>query len=136
MGAALMAAARRTGSRALRTMRGVAAQSEADASRFRRLGARAEQVTVCGNLKFDTRVDPAVAPFAEAFRARFPGRPVWIAASTHPDEESAALAIDRHLRSRWPDLLTARPSAPSRARHPGPQVRALRPDSLASQARA
>lgn len=91
--------------RALRTMRAVAAQSDADAARFLRLGAREDQVIVCGNLKFDTRVDPVVAAFAQTFRARVAGRPVWIAASTHPDEEAAVLAIDRHLRTRWPDLL-------------------------------
>lgn len=91
--------------RALRTMRAVAAQSEADAARFLRLGAREGQVAVCGNLKFDTRVDPGIEAFAREVRARLPGRPVWIAASTHPDEEAAVLAIDRHLRARWPDLL-------------------------------
>ena len=91
--------------RALRTMRAIAAQSDADAARFLRLGAREDQIIVCGNLKFDTRVDPAIDAFAEAFRARVAGRPVWIAASTHPDEEAAVLAIDRHLRTRRPDLL-------------------------------
>jgi 3-deoxy-D-manno-octulosonic-acid transferase len=91
--------------RALRTMRAIAAQSEADAGRFMRLGARDKQIVVCGNLKFDTRVDPAIDAFAQAFRARVAGRPVWIAASTHPDEEAAVLAIDRHLRRRWPALL-------------------------------
>ncbi len=91
--------------RALRTMRAVAAQSDADAERFLQLGARADQVIVCGNLKFDTRVDPAIDGFAQAFRARIAGRPVWIAASTHPDEEALVLAIDRHLRTRWPNLL-------------------------------
>ena len=91
--------------RALRTMRAVAAQSDADATRFLSLGARAEQVVVYGNLKFDTRVDPDIAVFADEFRKRIAGRPVWIAASTHPDEESAMLAVDRHLRMRWPQLL-------------------------------
>lgn len=91
--------------RALRTMRAIAAQSEADASRFLRLGARADQVVVCGNLKFDTRIDPAIDAFSREFRARVCGRPVWIAASTHPDEEAAMLAINRRLRMRWPDLL-------------------------------
>jgi 3-deoxy-D-manno-octulosonic-acid transferase len=91
--------------RALRTMRAVAAQSDADAARFVRLGARDAQVVVCGNLKFDTRVDPGIEAFAQQFRDRVAGRPVWIAASTHPDEEALVLAIDRHLRARWPDLL-------------------------------
>ena len=91
--------------RALRTMRAVAAQSDADAARFVRLGAQEAQVVVCGNLKFDTRVDPGIEAFAQEFRARVAGRPVWIAASTHPDEEPLVLAIDRHLRARWPGLL-------------------------------
>ena len=91
--------------RALRTMRAIAAQSDADAARFLRLGAEPAQVAVCGNLKFDTRVDAGIETFAREFRARIAGRPVWIAASTHPDEEALVLAIDRHLRGRWPDLL-------------------------------
>jgi 3-deoxy-D-manno-octulosonic-acid transferase len=91
--------------RALRTMRAVAAQSDADASRFARLGARADQIVVHGNLKFDTRVDPQIDTTARAVRSRIPGRPVWIAASTHPEEEALMLAIDRRLRLRWPDLL-------------------------------
>ena len=91
--------------RALRTMRAIAAQSDADAARFLQLGARQDQVVVCGNLKFDTRVDPTIDAFAREFRARVADRPVWIAASTHPDEEAAALAINRRLRARWPDLL-------------------------------
>jgi 3-deoxy-D-manno-octulosonic-acid transferase len=32
-------------------------------------------------------------------------RPVWIAASTHPDEEAVVVALHRRLRARWPDLL-------------------------------
>jgi 3-deoxy-D-manno-octulosonic-acid transferase len=91
--------------RALRTLHKVAAQSDADADRFRRLGAREDQVIVCGNLKYDTPVDPAIAQFAQQFRSRCGERPVWIAASTHPDEEAAMLAIDRTLRIRWPELL-------------------------------
>lgn len=93
-------------SRALRTFRRVLAQSEGDAARFVRLGAREDAVEVCGNLKFDTRIDPDIVGFAREFRARMGERPVWIAASTHPDEEAAVLAIDRHLRARWPTLLT------------------------------
>ena len=92
--------------RALRTFRTVAAQSEGDADRFARLGARPDQLAVLGNLKYDVRIDfDGIAHFAAAFRAAVPGRPTWIAASTHPDEEAYVLAIDRQLRARWPDLL-------------------------------
>ncbi len=34
------------------------------------------------------------------------GRPVWLAASTHPGEEAIIAAAHRTLRTRWPDLLT------------------------------
>lgn len=91
--------------RALRTLRNVAAQSEGDAERFARLGARPDQLIVCGNLKYDTPVDPAIAVFAREFRASCGERPVWIAASTHPDEEAAMLEIDRRLRAQRPQLL-------------------------------
>ncbi len=91
--------------RALRTLLTIAAQSQDDAERFLRLGARAEQVMVCGNLKYDTPADPLIVDFAHEFRARCGERLVWIAASTHPDEEASMLAIDRRLRARWPQLL-------------------------------
>lgn len=92
--------------RALRTVRTVAAQSEADAGRFRQLGADASQVVVTGNLKFDIRVDPDLARFAADFRGQIgEGRQVWIAASTHPEEEAAVVAIHQRLRERWPDLM-------------------------------
>lgn len=91
--------------RALRTLRRVAAQSQADAARFIRLGAKAEAVDVLGNLKFDIEVDPGARAFAAAFRERIGDRPAWIAASTHGDEEAAVVEIHRRLRTRWPDLL-------------------------------
>ncbi|WP_345294311.1 lipid IV(A) 3-deoxy-D-manno-octulosonic acid transferase [Luteimonas vadosa] len=91
--------------RALRTLRKVAAQSPADADRFRRLGGQPDRIEVLGNLKFDTPVDASARAFAAAFRDRAPRRPAWIAASTHEDEEAAVLALHARLRRRWPDLL-------------------------------
>ena len=91
--------------RALRTLARVGAQSEADAARFVRLGARASAVSVLGNLKFDIRVDESARRTAAAFAAHSGGRPAWIAASTHPDEEAAVIAMHRRLRARWPGLV-------------------------------
>lgn len=91
--------------RALRTVRTVAAQSHADGERFIRLGARPEQVMEVGNLKFDVAVPDHLAEFAAQCRRRAGARPVWIAASTHEDEEPAVIAIHRRLRARFPDLL-------------------------------
>ncbi|HEY0333342.1 MAG TPA: lipid IV(A) 3-deoxy-D-manno-octulosonic acid transferase [Stenotrophomonas sp.] len=92
--------------RALRTVTCVAAQSQADAERFVRLGARADQVVALGNLKFDIAVPEHLAEFVAQFRSHVAAqRPVWIAASTHEGEELAVADIHRHLRNEFPDLL-------------------------------
>ena len=91
--------------RALRTVRGVLAQSPADAARFVRLGADAATTRDVGNLKYDIAASPREATLAEECRRRLDGRRAWIAASTHPDEEAAVIAMHARLRRRWPDLL-------------------------------
>jgi 3-deoxy-D-manno-octulosonic-acid transferase len=91
--------------RALRSLRGIVAQSDADAERFLRLGASAKTTVVGGNLKFDIAADPQAKAFASEFRNAEGSRPAWIAASTHPGEEAAVLALHRRLRQRWPRLL-------------------------------
>jgi len=92
--------------RALRTVACVAAQSRADGQRFQVLGARAEQVRVLGNLKYDVSVPPGLQALRAGFvQALGQPRPVWIAASTHEGEEAEVIALHRRLRQRWPDLL-------------------------------
>jgi 3-deoxy-D-manno-octulosonic-acid transferase len=97
----------------------VAAQGEADAARFAALGARP---LAWGNLKHAAPPLPADAAELAALRAALGPRPAWIAASTHPGEEAAALAAHRALAPRIPGLLTL--LAP---RHPerGAEVAAL-----------
>ena len=91
--------------RALRSLRGVLAQSAGDAARFIDLGADPATTHDVGNLKYDIAPVEGADAFADGFRARIGERPVWIAASTHADEEAAVIAIHRRLRERWPDLL-------------------------------
>ncbi len=91
--------------RALRTVRAVAAQSRRDGERFVRLGADREAVVVTGNLKYDVAIDPRWQASAATFAQHAGTRPVWIAASTHEEEEAAVIAIHRRLRERWPELL-------------------------------
>lgn len=69
----------------------VLAQTEEDAERMRRRGAR--QVEVCGNLKFDMTPAPALVAAGEAWRsaARAAGRPLVLAASTREGEEEPLL---------------------------------------------
>ena len=91
--------------RALRSLRGVLAQSAGDAARFIDLGADQATTHDVGNLKYDIAPVEGADAFSAGFRARIGERPVWIAASTHADEEAAVIAIHRRLRERWPDLL-------------------------------
>lgn len=82
----------------------VAAQSEIDATRFRKLGAR--PVTFTGNLKVDTKSLPVNdADLAHMIR-QCVGRPTWIAASTHKGEEEIILNIHKELKLEFPNLLT------------------------------
>jgi 3-deoxy-D-manno-octulosonic-acid transferase len=80
------------------------AQSTADADRLARLGA--PRVGVAGNLKFDVPPPPADPLRVSAMSGLVAGRPVWLAASTHPGEEELVLAIHRALAPHFPGLLT------------------------------
>src|SRR5690606_13757831 len=92
----------------------VAAQSPTDAERFRAIGA--VHVEVVGNLKFDIEVPPDTVNAGRSWRAEWLAeRPVWIAASTHEGEESAALAAHRIVCERFPNaLLVLVPRHPQR----------------------
>jgi 3-deoxy-D-manno-octulosonic-acid transferase len=94
----------------------VAAQSEADAQRFRELGADPARVHVPGNLKFDLELPADQVAAGRALRARWgAARPVWVAASTHEGEEEAALQAHRILRARLRDaVLVLVPRHPQR----------------------
>ena len=82
----------------------VLAQSDLDAERFRDLGS--ENCRHLGNLKF------AAAPLAcddaelQRLRGALKGRPLWLAASTHPGEERLITQSHRILRQEFPQLLT------------------------------
>jgi 3-deoxy-D-manno-octulosonic-acid transferase len=82
----------------------VQAQSEADAARVQALGGPASALT--GNLKF--AADPLPVDAAELQRVAelIGGRPVWLAASTHPGEDPIVLAVHAKLAARHPGLLT------------------------------
>ena len=85
----------------------IAVQTEAEAERFRRLGARPECVEVTGSIKFDLTIDPALPEAATALRSQWKAteRPVWIAASTHAGEDEILLAAHRQLLATHPDAL-------------------------------
>ncbi|MFT4178735.1 MAG: lipid IV(A) 3-deoxy-D-manno-octulosonic acid transferase [Thermomonas sp.] len=110
--------------RALAGVRLVAAQSKDDARRFVALGAPAERVQVTGNLKFDMAPVEA-GDFVRDFDVhRAATGPVWIAASTHEDEEAPVLQAHRLLLQSHPDaLLLWAPRHPERFRAAAQQAR-------------
>jgi len=82
----------------------VAAQSDADADRFRALGA--PRVSVMGNIKFDMAVPEDKVHAGRELRERLgASRPVWIAASTHEGEEEQALAAHAQVLEKIPDAM-------------------------------
>jgi 3-deoxy-D-manno-octulosonic-acid transferase len=90
------------------------AQSEEQADRLRRLQAPA--VDCVGNLKYSAAPLPADDSALQQHRTALDGRPLWLAASTHPGEEDAAATVHRRLKDRHPALLTIIvPRHPARA---------------------
>ena len=94
----------------------VAAQGEADAARFRALGAGADSTHVTGNLKFDFELPADLDERGRRLRAQYaPGRALWVAGSTHEGEEAAVLAAQRQVRATHAEaLLVIAPRHPAR----------------------
>jgi 3-deoxy-D-manno-octulosonic-acid transferase len=80
------------------------AQSQTDADRFAALGSR--NVVVTGNLKLDVPAPPADANKLDMLMSMTRGRPVVVAASTHPGEEEILTETHRALAGYFPKLLT------------------------------
>jgi 3-deoxy-D-manno-octulosonic-acid transferase len=84
----------------------IAAQSHADARRYRSLGADPSRVQVSGNLKYDIPLPKGARHRGAELRAKWgETRPVWIAASTHEGEELAAFEAHLTVLARMPDAL-------------------------------
>jgi 3-deoxy-D-manno-octulosonic-acid transferase len=101
----------------LRGFARIHARSEEDAARLRALGAKG--VEVAGDLKLAASALPADPATLREMTERLRDRPVFLAASTHPGEESLIRIVHDALRPRHPGLLTI--VAP---RHPerGPEL--------------
>lgn len=81
-----------------------AMQTEADAARIVSLGANPQRVAVTGNLKF-ARGLPRLGTARGKALPDTGGRPVLVAASTHPGEEALVLGACAGLWAAHPDLL-------------------------------
>ncbi len=94
----------------------IAAQSAADAERFKSIGANAARTHVTGNIKFDISISNEIKASGHSLRQRYaPERPVWIAGSSHDGEEQILLDAQTLLRANgWQPLLILVPRHPSR----------------------
>jgi 3-deoxy-D-manno-octulosonic-acid transferase len=103
---------------ALGAVESICAQSEADAARYRAVGAQPLRVHVTGNIKFDIAWTAEQGRESLETRSRlFGARSVLIAGSTHPGEEELVLAAYSSLLKSHPDTaLILVPRHPERAR--------------------
>lgn len=84
----------------------IAAQGEADVKRFISLGMNANKVLVTGNMKFDLEIPANIATESFLLREQLGDkRLIWIAASTHPNEEEIILKTQRLLQVNYPNVL-------------------------------
>jgi 3-deoxy-D-manno-octulosonic-acid transferase len=80
------------------------AQSDTDAERFSVLGC--PNVITTGNLKLDVPAPPADPDKLDRLLSLTRGRPIIVAASTHPGEEEILIAAHRTLAGFFPGLLS------------------------------
>jgi 3-deoxy-D-manno-octulosonic-acid transferase len=88
----------------LRCFNIIFAQSGPDATRLEALGAK--DVMYVGNLKYDAAILPCDESELRKLKNAIGERPVWLAASTHPGEESIVLEAHKGLKVTHPNLLT------------------------------
>jgi 3-deoxy-D-manno-octulosonic-acid transferase len=88
----------------LRGFARIHARGEEDATRLRALGA--DRVEVMGDLKLAAPALPADPVLLREMTERLAGRPVLLAASTHPGEELLIQIVHNALLSDHPGLLT------------------------------
>jgi 3-deoxy-D-manno-octulosonic-acid transferase len=94
----------------------IAAQGTADAQRFEALGANPARTHVMGNLKFELNLPEDLPARAALLHQKYlKQRPLWVAGSTHADEEHGVLRAHRALQAVVPDaLLVMAPRHPPR----------------------
>ena len=90
--------------RLLETFTRIQARGDQDAERLKALGAG--HIESPGDLKFAASPLPANQAELERLGETLAGRPIWLAASTHPGEEAVIAEVHRQLAPVHRDLLT------------------------------
>ena len=111
----------------LESLRFLACQYPDHAERFLDLGARADRIGVLGSVKFDVALPEDHVRRVTDFQTGWMigSRPVWIAGSTHPGEETVVLEAHGLIRQRFPDaMLILAPRHPNRRDEVGAEIEA------------
>ncbi len=100
--------------RTLQRLEVLGVRTEVDGARFRSLGADPERIVVTGDLKLEVDEDPR--PLAPELERLLGEVPLFVAGSTHPGEETAALdALEAVERAGLGAVLAIAPRRPGRA---------------------
>lgn len=84
----------------------IGTQSDLDTQRFQQLGGPKTKVFMLGNMKFDLADLKSTQNDLASMKAAWgPKRPVWVAASTHDNEEAQLLSQYARIKQAIPDLL-------------------------------
>jgi len=94
----------RTAQRLLGGFAAIQPRSATDAARLQALGCA--HLTEPGDLKLAADPLPVDAAELQRLRSMLAGRPVWLAASTHPGEEALVLEAHARLAADHPTLIT------------------------------
>ncbi len=91
---------------ALSNVTAVVTQTQEDCERFIEIGSPGDKTIVAGNIKFDIALpDETIAQGLLLKRQLFPGRFVWVVASTHKGEDDIFMDIYRQLKTEIPELI-------------------------------
>lgn len=97
-------------------------QTKMDAERLLHLGVLENRIKITGNMKFDNAdySDKKIASYADKYKTLLELKPedqLWVAGSTHPQEEEIILDVYKKLLSEFPQLkLLIAPRHPERAK--------------------
>lgn len=117
----------------------VCCQSEAHLERFLDLGVPPTHASVFGSVKYDLKLPDNLFEQTQRLKVQFnlDGRPVWIAASTHPGEEEQIIQAHLILRAEIPNLcLILVPRHPHRGSEIGRLVEGNKMSWIASSGEA
>ena len=98
----------------LACIKSICVQTKQDYERFLAIGAKKQQITIAGNIKFDIKPSGAIQR-QELFPGISKDHKIWLAGSTHEKEEEIVLNVFKEILSKYPGLrLILAPRHPER----------------------